>query len=228
MASRILIVEDERNIAELLIRNFQQAGFETDAVYNGTDALLKAEKTRPNLILLDLLLPELDGIEVCRLLKRNPETQWIPVVMLTAKGEEVDRIVGLELGADDYITKPFSPREVVLRVQAILRRTASEKTVPANSKIHVNGITIDLQKHQAFSQEGLIDLTSTEFKMLSLFAGSPGRVFTRSILMDVVWGQEYYGVDRTIDTHISRLRRKLGGLGDLIETVHGVGYRFKA
>lgn len=228
MASRILIVEDERNIAELLIRNFQQAGFETDAVYNGTDALLKAEKTRPNLILLDLLLPELDGIEVCRLLKRNPETQWIPVVMLTAKGEEVDRIVGLELGADDYITKPFSPREVVLRVQAILRRTASEKTVPENSKIHVNGITIDLQKHQAFSQEGLIDLTSTEFKMLSLFAGSPGRVFTRSILMDVVWGQEYYGVDRTIDTHISRLRRKLGGLGDLIETVHGVGYRFKA
>ena len=228
MASRILIVEDERNIAELLIRNFQQAGFETEAVHNGTDALLKAEKTRPNLILLDLLLPELDGIEVCRLLKRNPETQWIPVVMLTAKGEEVDRIVGLELGADDYITKPFSPREVVLRVQAILRRTASEKTVPANSKIHVNGITIDLQKHQAFSQEGLIDLTSTEFKMLSLFAGSPGRVFTRSILMDVVWGQEYYGVDRTIDTHISRLRRKLGGLGDLIETVHGVGYRFKA
>ena len=228
MASRILIVEDERNIAELLIRNFQQAGFETDAVYNGTDALLEAEKTRPNLILLDLLLPELDGIEVCRLLKRNPETQWIPVVMLTAKGEEVDRIVGLELGADDYITKPFSPREVVLRVQAILRRTAGEKKVPANSKIHVNGIRIDLQKHQAFSQEGLIDLTSTEFKMLSLFAGSPGRVFTRSILMDVVWGQEYYGVDRTIDTHISRLRRKLGGLGDLIETVHGVGYRFKA
>ena len=228
MASRILIVEDERNIAELLIRNFQQAGFETDAVYNGTDALHNAKKTRPNLILLDLLLPELDGIEVCRLLKRNPETQWIPVVMLTAKGEEVDRIVGLELGADDYITKPFSPREVVLRVQAILRRTASEKTVPANSKIHVNGITIDLQKHQAFSQEGLIDLTSTEFKMLSLFAGSPGRVFTRSILMDVVWGQEYYGVDRTIDTHISRLRRKLGRLGDLIETVHGVGYRFKA
>ena len=228
MASRILIVEDERNIAELLIRNFQQAGFETDAVYNGTDALLNAKKNRPNLILLDLLLPELDGIEVCRLLKRNPETQWIPVVMLTAKGEEVDRIVGLELGADDYITKPFSPREVVLRVQAILRRTASEKKVPANSKIHVNGITIDLQKHQAFSQEGLIDLTSTEFKMLSLFAGSPGRVFTRSILMDVVWGQEYYGVDRTIDTHISRLRRKLGRLGDLIETVHGVGYRFKA
>ena len=228
MGSKILIVEDDRNIAELLTRNFEQAGFDTEVVYDGTNALLKAEKTRPNLIILDLMLPEVDGIEVCRMLKRNPETQRIPVVMLTAKGEEVDRIVGLELGADDYITKPFSPREVVLRVQAILRRTAGEKVASANSKLRVNGLTIDLEKHQAFSQEGLIDLTSTEFKMLSLFAGSPGRVFTRSILMDVVWGKEYYGVDRTIDTHISRLRRKLGGFGDLIETVHGVGYRFKA
>lgn len=228
MASKILIVEDDRNIAELLTRNFEQTGFDTEVVYDGANALLQAEKTRPNLIILDLMLPEVDGIEVCRMLKRNPETQRIPVVMLTAKGEEVDRIVGLELGADDYITKPFSPREVILRVQAILRRITGDRSASATTQLRVDGLTIDLDKHQAFSEEGLIDLTSTEFKMLSLFAGSPGRVFTRSILMDVVWGQEYYGVDRTIDTHISRLRRKLGGFGDLIETVHGVGYRFKA
>ncbi len=227
MAMKILIVEDDRNISELLTSHFDRAGFETEAVYDGENALLKAGKTQPNLIILDLLLPEVDGIEVCRMLKRNPETQRIPVVMLTAKGEEVDRIVGLELGADDYITKPFSPRELVLRVQAILRRITGNRNESAASKLRLNGLTIDLEKHQAFSQERSIDLTSTEFKMLTLFAGSPGRVFTRNILIDVVWGQEYYGVDRTIDTHISRLRRKLGGFGDLIETVHGVGYRFK-
>ena len=227
MASTILIVEDDRNIVELLTRNFEQAGIDTEAIYDGANALLKAEKTHPDLIVLDLMLPEVDGIEVCRMLKRNPQTQRIPVVMLTAKGEEVDRIVGLELGADDYITKPFSPREVVLRVQAILRRTAGDRQASATARIRVNGLTIDLEKHQAFSKEGLVDLTSTEFKMLALFAGAPSRVFTRSILMDVVWGQEYYGADRTIDTHISRLRRKLGKFGDLIETVHGVGYRFK-
>ena len=227
MASTILIVEDDRNIVELLTRNFEQAGIDTEAIYDGANALLKAEKTHPDLIVLDLMLPEVDGIEVCRMLKRNPQTQRIPVVMLTAKGEEVDRIVGLELGADDYIAKPFSPREVVLRVKAILRRTAGDRQASATARIRVNGLTIDLEKHQAFSKEGLVDLTSTEFKMLALFAGAPSRVFTRSILMDVVWGQEYYGADRTIDTHISRLRRKLGKFGDLIETVHGVGYRFK-
>ena len=227
MASTILIVEDDRNIVELLTRNFEQAGIDTEAIYDGANALLKAEKTHPDLIVLDLMLPEVDGIEVCRMLKRNPQTQRIPVVMLTAKGEEVDRIVGLELGADDYIAKPFSPREVVLRVKAILRRTAGDRQASATARISVNGLTIDLEKHQAFSKEGLVDLTSIEFKMLALFAGAPSRVFTRSILMDVVWGQEYYGADRTIDTHISRLRRKLGKFGELIETVHGVGYRFK-
>lgn len=228
MALNILIVEDDHNISDLLTSNLQQAGFETEAVYDGASALLKVGKTQPNLIILDLLLPEVDGIEVCRMLKRDPHTQRIPVVMLTAKGEEIDRIVGLELGADDYITKPFSPREVVLRVQAILRRIAGDRNASAASKLRFNGLTIDLEKHQAYSEEGIINLTSTEFKMLSLFAGAPGRVFTRNILMDVVWAQEYYGVDRTIDTHISRLRRKLGAFSDLIETVHGVGYRFKS
>ena len=134
-------------------------------------------------------------------------------------------IVGLELGADDYIAKPFSPREVVLRVRAVLRRIAANNGEPSN-QIEVDGLTINLDKHLVRSAEGEIDLTATEFKMLTLFAQAPGRVFTRSVLMDAIWGQEYYGVDRTVDTHVSRLRRKLGRFGERIETVHGVGYKF--
>ncbi len=143
---------------------------------------------------------------------------------VTAKGEEIDRIVGLELGADDYIAKPFSPREVVLRVRAVLRRVASRTDEPS-SQIEVHGLTINLDKHLVRSAKGKIDLTATEFKMLTLFAQAPGRVFTRSVLMDVIWGQDYYGVDRTVDMHVSRLRRKLGHFGEHIETVHGVGYK---
>jgi DNA-binding response OmpR family regulator len=225
MISKILIVEDEPDIVELLEYNLGQADFETEAVFNGADALERATENPPDLIILDLLLPKVDGLEVCRLLKRHPKTETIPVVMLTAKAEEVDRIVGLELGADDYIIKPFSPREVVLRVRAILRRAAVQTTTP--NQIKVRGLTIDLAKHQVFSEAGEIELTATEFKLLTLFVGTPGRVFTRSVLMDAVWGQEYYGVDRAVDTHVSRLRRKLGPFGEQIDTVHGVGYRFK-
>ncbi len=225
MISKILIVEDEPDIVELLEYNLGQADFETEAVFNGVDALERATENPPDLIILDLLLPKVDGLEVCRLLKRHPKTETIPVVMLTAKAEEVDRIVGLELGADDYIIKPFSPREVVLRVRAILRRAAVQTTTP--NQIKVRGLTIDLAKHQVFSEAGEIELTATEFKLLTLFVGTPGRVFTRSVLMDAVWGQEYYGVDRAVDTHVSRLRRKLGPFGEQIDTVHGVGYRFK-
>lgn len=225
MPSKILIVEDDHDIIELLTYNLEQEGFDVRATLNGTDALQRAVSDAPDLIILDLLLPEIDGLEVCRLLKRNPQTAAIPVIMLTAKGEEVDRIVGFELGADDYIAKPFSPREVVLRVRAVLRRIASRTSEPSN-QIEVRGLTINLDKHLVHSAEGEIDLTATEFKMLTLFAQAPGRVFTRSVLMDVIWGQEYYGVDRTVDTHVSRLRRKLGHFGEHIETVHGVGYRF--
>lgn len=225
MPSKILIVEDDRNIIELLTYNLEQAGFDVHAVFDGAAALKHAVAEMPNLIILDLLLPEIDGLEVCRLLKRDQRTAVIPVIMLTAKGEEIDRIVGLELGADDYIAKPFSPREVVLRVRAVLRRIAS-RTDGSAKQIRVHGLTLNLDKHLVHSAEGEIDLTATEFKMLTLFAQAPGRVFTRSVLMDVIWGQEYYGVDRTVDTHVSRLRRKLGRLGEHIETVHGVGYRF--
>ena len=227
MNAKILIVEDERDIVDLLRYNLEEAGFETDYVRNGADALHHAVEKSPNLILLDLMLPEVDGLIVCRLLKNDPRTKNIPVVMVTAKAEERDRIAGLELGVDDYITKPFSPKEVVLRVSAVLRRIQVGKQSEDTQQIQRHGLTIDLDKHQVLTESGPIDLTATEFKLITLFARQPGRVFTRDILMDVIWGQEYYGIDRTVDTHVSRLRRKLGEFGEHIETVHGVGYRFK-
>lgn len=227
MPSKILIVEDDHNIVELLTYNLEQEGYDVHVALNGADALQRAAADVPDLVILDLMLPEIDGLEVCRLLKRDQRTAAIPVIMLTAKGEEIDRIVGLELGADDYIAKPFSPREVVLRVRAVLRRISSRTSEPSN-QLEAHGLTINLDKHMVRGAEGEIDLTATEFKMLTLFAQAPGRVFTRSVLMDVIWGQDYYGVDRTVDTHVSRLRRKLGRLGEHIETVHGVGYRFTA
>ena len=147
--------------------------------------------------------------------------------MLTAKDEESDRVAGLELGADDYITKPFSPREVVLRINAVLRRLNASNQPEEENQIETHGVVIDLDRHQVLTEDGAIDLTATEFKLITLFARFPGRVFSRDILMDAIWGQEYYGIDRTIDTHVSRLRRKLGNLGTQIETVYGVGYRLK-
>ena len=226
MQARILIVEDERDIVELLRYNLQEAGFKTDYVRNGADALQRAVEEPPDLILLDLMLPEVDGLIVCRLLKGDPRTKNVPIVMLTAKIEEEDRVKGLELGADDYIPKPFSPREVVLRVAAVLRRLKVGGEREQTQQIQTHGLIIDLDKHQVLTDDETIELTATEFKLLTLFARSPGRVFTRDILMDVIWGQDYYGIDRTVDTHVSRLRRKLGNLGRHIETVHGVGYRF--
>ena len=227
MASKILIVEDDSDIVELLTYNLREAGFETEAVFNGGDAIERAVEEQPDLIILDLMLPEVDGFEVCRLLKQDTQTADIPIIMLTAKGEEIDRVIGLQLGADDYVTKPFSQREFVLRVRAVLRRTTAEQTPSSVNQLEISGLRIDIDKHKVFNEQGEIELTATEFKMLVLFAGAPGRVFSRSVLMDSIWGQDYYGIDRTVDTHISRLRRKLGRFGERIETVHGVGYRFK-
>lgn len=227
MDAKILIVEDERDIVELLRYNLQEADYEVDVVRNGADALQRAVDNPPDLILLDLMLPEVDGLIVCRLLKNDPRTKNIPIVMLTAKTDEQDRVTGLELGADDYITKPFSTKEVVLRINAVLRRLRASSESDEENQIQTHGVTIDLDKHQVLSEDEAIDLTATEFKLITLFARSPGRVFTRDILMDVIWGQEYYGIDRTVDTHVSRLRRKLGDLGKQIETVYGVGYRLK-
>ena len=227
MEAKILVVEDERDIVELLKYNLKQENFEVDTVRNGADALQRAVDSPPDLILLDLMLPEVDGLIVCRLLKNDPRTKKIPIIMLTAKTEECDRVTGLELGADDYISKPFSPREVVLRINAVLRRLKAGNEADAENQIEIHGVVIDLDRHQVLTKDGAIDLTATEFKLITLFARSPGRVFNRDILMDVIWGQEYYGIDRTVDTHVSRLRRKVGDLGKQIETVYGVGYRLK-
>lgn len=227
MDAKILIVEDERDIVDLLRYNLKQENFKVDVIRNGADVLPRAVDYPPDLILLDLMLPEVDGLIVCRLLKNDPRTKKIPIVMLTAKTDEQDRVTGLELGADDYITKPFSPREVVLRINAVLRRLNAGNDDEDKNKIETHGVIIDLNRHQVLTDEGAIDLTATEFKLITLFAKSPGRVFNRDILMDVIWEQEYYGIDRTVDTHVSRLRRKLGKLGKHIETVYGVGYRLK-
>ena len=188
MASKILIVEDDSDIVELLTYNLQEAGFETEAVFNGGDAIERAVEVQPALIILDLMLPEVDGLEVCRLLKQDTQTADIPIIMLTAKGEEIDRVIGLQLGADDYVTKPFSQREFVLRVRAVLRRTTAEQPSSSSNQLEIAGLRIDIDRHKVFNEQGEIELTATEFKMLALFAGAPGRVFSRSVLMDSIWG----------------------------------------
>ena len=225
---KILIVEDDVDIVEMLKYPLEQANFEVDAVYDGQAAINAITEQKPDLILLDLMLPNISGVEVYRTISRNPQVENIPVIMVTAKSEEIDRIVGLELGADDYIVKPFSPREVVLRVQAVLRRLASQAVEENGSWITVQDIQIDIDKRKVLCCNQEVELTATEFELLVTLTKSPGRVFSRSILMNQVWGQDYYGVDRTVDTHMSRLRRKLNSCGEMIQTVHGVGYRLQS
>jgi two-component system, OmpR family, phosphate regulon response regulator PhoB len=183
------------------------------------------KKERPSLVILDLMLPGMDGKDICRALKSNPLTQSIPILMLTAKAEEVDRVIGLELGADDYVTKPFSPRELVLRVKAILRR--KEVGQESEKLVRIGDLLIDIDRHHVAIKERPVQLTSTEFKLLVELASKRGRVQTREHLLDRVWGYTYEGYARTVDTHIRRLREKLGSLGGHIETIRGVGYRFK-
>ncbi|MEW6266782.1 MAG: response regulator transcription factor [Thermodesulfobacteriota bacterium] len=220
----ILVVEDERDILDLIEYNLHEAGYHVLRAMNGQEALDLARKQRPDLVVLDLMLPGLDGKEVCRRIKQDESLRQIPVVMLTAKAEEVDRIVGLELGADDYMTKPFSPRELVLRVKAVLRRTLAPPELPA--VIRFPGLVIDSERHRVEVGGEEIVLTATEFKLLSHLASRPGRVQTREMLLDEVWGYPYEGYARTVDTHVRRLRKKLGPLKDCVETIRGVGYRF--
>lgn len=224
MPDTILIVDDEPDVVDLLVFNLQKAGFKTLTARDGHAALQKARADLPALIVLDLMLPGLSGTDVCRQLKADPKTAPIPVIMLTAKAEEVDRIVGLELGADDYVTKPFSPRELALRIKTILRRTAGNL---APSEIIKHGdLVVNLAKHAATFKGAPIDLTATEFKLLTLLLERRGRVQTRDRLLTDVWGYEGDVDTRTVDTHVRRLREKLGKAADWIETVRGVGYRF--
>lgn len=224
---RILIVEDDADILQLLAYNIQAAGFDVLTAADGHAALAAITQDLPHLVVLDLMLPGIDGLEVCKELKRNTRTKDIPVIMLTAKGEEIDRIVGLELGADDYIVKPFSPRELVLRVRAVLRRAPSE--MPAPEVIwQSEGLRVDFEAHLVRVDGEEVALTATEFKLFSELIRNPGKVQTRDHLLERVWTYQFDGYARTVDTHIRRLRQKLGPYSDWIETVRGVGYRFKS
>ena len=221
----ILIVEDEKDILDLVEYHLKQAGFPVISALDGSSGLEEARKKNPALIILDLMLPGMDGKDVCRSLKSNSLTRLIPILMLTARAEEVDRIIGFELGADDYVTKPFSPRELVLRVRAILRRKEMDRE--AEKFIQIGDLKIDVEGHHVSVDEMPIQLTSTEFKLLVELASKRGRVQTRTSLLDRVWGYTYEGYDRTVDTHIRHLREKLGNLGEYVETLRGVGYRLR-
>ena len=222
---KILVIEDEPDIAEVLQYNLEKEGFDVETARRGDTGFDAVRRDNPDLILLDLMLPGIDGLELTRMLKRDPLTSRLPIVMLTARGEEVDRIVGLELGADDYISKPFSPREVVLRVKAVLRRFQQEES--AAERIEVGGIELDLSGHQLRVRGREVPLTATEFRLLRLLLERSGRVQTRGQLLSDVWGYAEDIDSRTVDTHIRRLRRKLGPEAERIETVIGVGYRLR-
>ncbi|MEW6327730.1 MAG: response regulator [Thermodesulfobacteriota bacterium] len=221
----ILVIEDEPDISGLISYNLEKAGFEAAGAEDGRTAHSLIQKRLPDLILLDLMLPDADGTDICKSLKSNEKTRHIPVIMVTAKGEEIDRVVGFELGADDYIVKPFSPRELVLRVKAVLQRTSPREPLP--KILDAAGIKVDPERHLVTVDGGPVSLTVTEFNLLHTLLKGRGRVLTREILLDQVWGYHFDGYARTVDTHIKRLRQKLGIAGEVIETVRGVGYRFK-
>lgn len=223
--STILVVEDDVDILQLVAHNLKAADFNVLTAQEGYEALSVAKKHLPQLVILDIMLPGLDGFEVCKELRRSPTTRNIPILMLTAKGEEVDRIVGMELGADDYVVKPFSPRELILRVRAILRRFAPEE--PVITKWLRNGLAVDFEAHRVTVNDQQTNLTATEFRLLAELIRNVGKVMTRDKLLDKVWGYQFDGYARTVDTHIRRLRQKLGPYAEWIETVRGVGYRFR-
>lgn len=224
---RILVVDDESSIRELLEFNLKKNGYEVTTAADGRQALKLAPGM--DLILLDLMLPEVDGLTVCRQLKADERTASIPVIMLTAKAEEIDKVLGLELGADDYVVKPFSMRELMARIKAVLRRS-SHDTSQKEDVLQSGGLRMDFSSYQAWVHDHLLTLTPKEYELLKLLVTNPGRAFSRDELLERIWGYEYYGDTRTVDVHIRHLRAKLApydaALGDAIETVRGVGYRF--
>jgi two-component system, OmpR family, alkaline phosphatase synthesis response regulator PhoP len=224
--ANVLVVEDEDDIQELVRYNLAKEGYRVSVTADGEQALKSARAQLPDLIVLDLMLPGLDGLEVCRLLKADPRTQSVPVVMLTAKGEESDVVAGLELGADDYITKPFSPRVLVARLRAVLRRKSRE-TPLAEAAIHVHDLVIHPGRHEVLVKGKPVALTNSEFRLLHTLARRPGWVYTRQQIVDAVHGEDYPVTDRSVDVQVVGLRKKLGPAGDCVETVRGVGYKFK-
>jgi DNA-binding response OmpR family regulator len=222
--SKILVVDDEPEAVELVEFNLKGAGYEVSTAGDGAEALNKARRIQPNLVILDVMMPEIDGMEVCKLLRRDPATSAIPIIMLTAKASEVDRVLGLELGADDYVVKPFSPRELVLRVKKILER--GKPAEATKEKIVFGDLVIDIPRHAVLWKGKEIDLTATEFKLLSTLAQRRGRVQSRDALLRDVWGYESMIDTRTVDTHMRRLREKMGLAAKYLDTIRGVGYRF--
>lgn len=222
--SKVLVVDDEPEAVELVEFNLKAAGYEVATASDGAEALNKARRIQPNLVILDVMMPEIDGMEVCKLLRRDPATSTIPIIMLTAKASEVDRVLGLELGADDYVVKPFSPRELVLRVKKLLDRGKPAES--PKEKMVFGDLVIDMPRHAVFWKAKEIELTATEFKLLVTLAQRKGRVQSRDALLRDVWGYESMIDTRTVDTHMRRLREKLGLAAKYLDTLRGVGYRF--
>lgn len=222
--ARILVIEDEEDIQAVLDYNLRQAGHEVVVKGTGTDGLRAARERRPDLILLDLMLPDISGTEICKALKKGAETRNVPVVMVSARGEEIDRVLGFELGADDYVVKPFSIRELLLRVQTILRRGGADAEAPP--VVEFGALRLDREAHRLWVEGREVELTALEFKLLLTLFERKNRVQSRAALLDDVWGIKADITTRTVDTHVKRLREKLGPAGDYVETVRGVGYRF--
>jgi DNA-binding response OmpR family regulator len=221
--TRILIVEDDRDIAELVGRYLEKAGFEVDVLASGREALKALVERPPDLMILDLMLPHVDGLEICRVTRANQQTAAIPIIMLTARAEESERIIGLEIGADDYIAKPFSPNELVARVRALLRR--SNRPPAAGATLAYGSIVVDAERHTVSSDGESVTLTAKEFLLLEYLLRHKGRVLSRDLLLTDVWGYKYTGGTRTVDVHVRRLREKLPPLGDALVTVKQFGYK---
>jgi two-component system alkaline phosphatase synthesis response regulator PhoP len=223
---QIFVVEDEKDLVELLTYNLEKEGYRVLSELDGEAALKKIPEKAPDLVLLDLMLPKVDGLTVCKTLKADPKTAHIPVVMLTAKGAESDKVVGLELGADDYVTKPFSVKELLARIRAVLRRfQKAEEGEPVQK---FKDLVLDRKKHEVTIKKKKVEMTAKEFELLDYLLTHPERVLSRDVLLNNVWGYDYFGTTRTVDVHVRRLREKLGAYGKHIQTVKGYGYLFKS
>lgn len=228
-STRILVIEDDQNISELIRYNLDSAGYTVSTAFDGLTGMKLIEDEIPDLIVLDLMLPKMDGIEICNRIRRSETLGNIPVIMLTARGSETDRIIGLEIGADDYMTKPFSVRELEARIKSVLRRTRSNLSETVTGVIRIDNIEIDLDKHEVRRGQKIYTLTLKEFSLFKMLAENRGKVLTRNLLLDEIWGYDYFGETRTVDVHIRHLRSKIEDEhhGNLIETVRGVGYKLK-
>ena len=226
--SKVLIVEDEANIRQLVKYNLEKESFQVLEAEDGLLGLRLAKAEKPDLVLLDLMLPQMDGLEVCRSLKGNPATAALPIIMLTAKSEEIDKVIGLELGADDYMTKPFSPRELVALVKAVLRRSQKEASLPG--ELVIGRLRFNFSRYEVHMGNTKLELTPKEYELLKMLATNLGKVFTREQLLEKVWGYEYFGDTRTVDVHVRHLRAKMAAdpiTADALETIRGFGYRLR-